>query len=391
MNPLHLAAWAAALLLSSSLFAHTVALRLLLLLAGLGLVAVAIAKDRRALRLLPPLWIPLLLWAAWAVASLMWSIDPERTAKELRNEIGYSIGVFWLCFVAAQARGSARAFLPVLGAAGVLLCANAIYVAAPGAEGWFGGPGNLSSALLILIPCASAAAWYGWHAAWPAVWRAAPIIVLVGSLAAGYSAQSRTFWVALSAQVACTALLLFAQRAKVASRRAASGLLAAAVVLGAAAMTLHVQSEREALGAHVIEEDPRLRLWQEVSERIEARPWTGYGFGRGMLRVDLKNELGKPQLWHAHNLFMDTALQLGVPGVVLLFALLAAIFRQGWRLARDPSPRAAACGIALLAVLVGMLVRNMTDVLLIRQNALLFWGVLGALLALGMLPRQDTR
>jgi hypothetical protein len=33
----------------------------------------------------------------------------------------------------------------------------------------------------------------------------------------------------------------------------------------------------------------------------------------------------------------------------------------------------------------------MTDVLLIRQNALLFWGVLGALLALGMLPRQDTR
>jgi len=70
MNPLHLAAWAAALLMSSSLFAHTVALRLLLLLAGLGLVAVAIARDRRSLRLLPPLWIPLALWAAWSIASL---------------------------------------------------------------------------------------------------------------------------------------------------------------------------------------------------------------------------------------------------------------------------------------------------------------------------------
>lgn len=391
MKPLDFAAWVAALLLASTLFAHTVALRLVLLAAGLGLVVTAIARDRQSLRLLPPLWIPLALWAGWSIASVAWSLEPARTVRELRNEIGYSVAVFWLCFVAAQARDSARAFLPVLGAAGVLLCANAVYIAAPGAEGWFGGPGNLSSALLILMPCATAVAWYGRHAAWPAAWRAAPVILLVCSLAAAYSAQSRTFWVALAAQVACAALLLFAQRAKFASRRSAGALLAAALALGAAAMTLHVQSEREAIGAQVIEEDPRLALWKEVAERIDAKPWTGYGFGRGMLRVDLKTEFGKPQLWHAHNLFLDTALQLGMPGVILLLVLLAAAFREGWRLARDPSPRAAACGMALLAVLVGMLVRNMTDVLLVRQNALLFWGALGALLALGAAARQDAR
>jgi O-antigen ligase len=110
-----------------------------------------------------------------------------------------------------------------------------------------------------------------------------------------------------------------------------------------------------------------------------------------MLRVDLKSELEKPQLWHAHNLFLDTALQVGLPGVVLLLLLLAAMFRQGWLLALDPSPRAMACGIAVLAVLVGMLVRNMTDVLLVRQNALLFWGVVGVLLAWGAPQRAAAR
>jgi O-antigen ligase len=385
VKPLDLAAWVAALLLASTLFAHTVALRLLLLAAGLGLLAVAMAKERPGARLLPPLWIPLALWAAWAVASLAWSIDTERSVKELRNEVGYSIGVFWLCFVAAQARGAARVFLPVLGAAGLLLCANALYVAAPGAEGWFGGPGNLSSALLVLVPCAAAAAWYGQHAGWRAALSAAPIVLLVGCLAAAYSAQSRTFWLALAAQVVVVALWLAARRA---TARTTIAVFVAAAALAGAAMTLHVQTTRETLGARVMEEDPRLALWREVSEKIEARPWTGYGFGRGMLRVDLKNELGAPQLWHAHNLFLDTALQLGMPGVALLLILLAATFRAGWRLARDPSPRAAACGIALLAVLVGVLVRNLTDVLLVRQNALLFWGVVGALLALGAAPRR---
>jgi hypothetical protein len=37
-------------------------------------------------------------------------------------------------------------------------------------------------------------------------------------------------------------------------------------------------------------------------------------------------------------------------------------------------------------VLAGMLVRNMTDTLLVRQNALVFWGVVGLLLGLAARP-----
>jgi len=382
VKPLDLAAWAAALLLASALFSHTIALRLLFLLAGLGLVLVAVMQDRRSLELLPPLWLPILLWALWSIASLAWSLEPERTARELRSELGQNFVAFWVCFVAAQGRNAARIVCIVVGAAGLALCANAIYVAAPGAEGWFGGPGNLSSALLILLPCSLAAAWYGQRSGWPMTLRIAAIALAVASLAAAYTAESRTFWLALAAQVAVAAVLLTMNGNAVRSRRSALALFAAALALGAAAMTLHVQTTREALGARSMEEDPRLALWKEVTGRIRERPSTGYGFGRGILRTELRGELGEVQLWHAHNLFLDTALQLGIPGVLLLLALLGATLREGWRLARDPAPLAMAAGIAIVSVLAGMVVRNLTDVLLVRQNALLYWSALGVLLAL---------
>jgi O-antigen ligase len=392
MKPLDLAAWAAALLLASSLFAHTVALRLVLLMVGLGLVAAAIAREPRSLRLLPPLWIPILLWAAWATASVSWSLEPARTIRELRSEVGYSMATFWLCFVAAQAHVAVRAFLLTVSAAAIAVCANAFYAFARGTDGWTGGPGNLSSALLILLPCAAAAAWYARRAAWPTAMRLAPIVLAVGAMVAGYTALSRTFWLALAVEIAAMASLLTAQRGAGRTYRRTTVLLATtAVALAAAAMTLYVQTEREALGARSMEEDPRLVLWREVSGKIEQRPLTGYGFGRGMLAVELVDELKLPQLWHAHNLFLDTALQLGAPGVLLLLLLFAATLREGWRRARDPSPEAIACGIAIVAMMAGMLVRNMTDVLLVRQNALVYWGALGVLLAWGAKSRAVAR
>jgi O-antigen ligase len=79
-------------------------------------------------------------------------------------------------------------------------------------------------------------------------------------------------------------------------------------------------------------------------------------------------------VWRAHNLLLDTAPQVGIPGVLLLLLLLGATVREGWRMARSPNDAAAGCGIALICFVAGMLVRNMTDTLWVRQNALFYWG-----------------
>jgi O-antigen ligase len=210
--------------------------------------------------------------------------------------------------------------------------------------------------------------------------------MLVGALAAlavlmvasAYTTLNRTVWLGFTVQFF---LLGFLTLWRAGAKRLAA-VAATAVAVGCSAMVLAIQAERQGVSARSFDEDPRLALWPKVAEFVEAQPLTGYGFGRGLLGGALQEELHQVDqyLWHAHNIFLEVLIQLGVPGAVLLLLLLGAIVREGWRAARDLDEAGAACGIALLAIVAGMLVRNMTDTLLVRQNALLFWGAVGLLL-----------
>jgi len=255
-------------------------------------------------------------------------------------------------------------------------------------DGFHGGPGNHSSALLTLMPCVVLAAWYGWRAGWP--WpRLAPCAVLgILFVISAYTTLNRTIWLGFGVQLALiVGLLLFRRQARWSTRKIVfTAAFALVILLGTAIIVLNIQAYRDAMGgARTFEQDSRLALWPEVIERISERPLAGYGFGRGLLRESLRDELGAidPFLWHAHNIFLEALLQLGIPGLVLFVLLLGALLREGWRLACDGDALRAACGMAVIAVVAGILVRNMTDMLFLRQAALLFWGVVGALLALG--------
>ena len=393
MNPVTGVAWVAAAFLSASLFSHTVALRLLLLLVGALLAAIAVSRNRRDIQGLPPIWIPFALWVAWAVLSLGWSLEPARTLKELRNELGYAALALWICFVGAQARDAARIFLTVLAAATTAVIVIGLWEFSNGWDsyvaGLHGGPGNHSSALLTLMPCVAMTGWYGWRAKWP--WPVQLVVWGVGSLlpVSAYFTLSRTIWLGFGVQLALLGGLVLLRRKTWSPRsRILAGTFTFAILAVTATALLTIQVEREAIGAKSFEQDPRLALWPEIVKWVEKRPFTGYGFGRGLLREELSGV--DPLLWHAHSIFLEALLQLGVPGLTLLLILLGALARQAWRLARDSDDAIAACGMALIGVVAGMLVRNMTDALLIRQNALLFWGVVGALLALGARSRTNA-
>jgi O-antigen ligase len=384
-------AWVAALFLSSSLYAHTVALRLALLLVGAALAGVIAWRNRADTRLLPSIWLPFLLWAAWAWLSVVWSVEPERTFKELRHEVLYAGAALWMCFVCAQARNAARIVIPVVGAAAAAVMLIGLREFSIGwesyLEGLHGGPGDHSSALLTLTPGVVITAWYGGRAGWrPRLqmpfWILALLIVI-----SAYFTLNRTVWIGLGVEVLLVGGLLIVRTRTPAAwsprAKLVSGLVALAMVAGAAIAVSAVQEKREAVGGKSLAKDTRLALWPEILERIGERPLTGYGFGRGLLRGPLQTEFRDLDafLWHAHNIFLEQLVQLGMPGLLLFLLLLAALLREGWRAARDANDFHAACGIALIAVVAGMLVRNMTDTLFVRQNALLFWGVAGTLLA----------
>ena len=385
MNTLTLSAWSAAFFLASCLFSHTVALRMILLFTAAACAGAAVARDRRALRVLPPVWPAFAAWGLWAALSMLWSLDPALSQKEWRNEVCYSGLAFVVCYVAGQTERSEKIFLPILSMAALGLCGNAVYDhwrSAPiSPDGWHGGQGNLSGILLVLLPCVLMTGWYSarTHILGVAI-AAAGLGIAV--LLAGYATDNRTVWLAFTLQ-ALVAGGLTGQRSapRIGKRALIAGTL---ILVTGIAMAALVHQER--LGSNEampLASDPRFDVWAAAASLVGDRPWTGHGFGRGMLHMPLVQLTGNPMLWHSHNLFIDATLQTGVVGVLLLAALFGWTALVGWRLARSTDDKAAACGIALVTVVLGTLTRNMTDLVWQRHPALVYWGVVGILMAWG--------
>ncbi len=399
MNPLSIAAWAAALFLGATLFSHTVALRLLMLLLGLALVVWQLVRSRIAAReagvqALPPLLVPIILWSAWAGLSVLWSQEPARSQKEFQNEVVYVFLGYWLCFVAAQAQGARRVFGVMLGGAGVLACLLGIYVYfVPAAPSWLArmasGPGDQSSAMLTLMPCALMAIWLARMEAAPrllrlALWTLPPLI-----LVAAYVTLNRIVWVGFAIELGVIAALILSRPEFETIRRArrtglVSAAIVAAVVGGVALVMIQIEEKRVELNPHIVRNGPRPAIWASAVGTIKQNPIMGLGFGRGIDRKTSRAEFGNPQIWHAHNLLLEAAVGSGVPGAALLLLLIGLTAYRGWRLAQDKNAEAAAYGIALVAIVAGMFLRNLVDAQLARQNALLYWGLVGALLAFGI-------
>lgn len=390
VNPATLAPWTAAFFLSASLFSGTVALRLLLLALGVVLALYVGMRHRPAMRSVAAVWLCFAAWAAWAALSISWSQDPARSAKEFQNEIIYTGLAFFMCYIAAQTANAPRVIAVVLAVAGGAVSVVAIYshFRMNYELGYHGGAGNHSSALLTLMPCAVLAAWYTRRDRGRVTQQAIGWALIVLFFLSAYFTLNRTIWLGFAAEFLILGAWLYAQRAQDTPARLrtkiAASLLIILVVGAAAAMTLQTQAERRALGAaRMFENDLRVVLWEEAIDLIRERPLLGYGFGRGINRRVLTNEFSNRALWHSHNLFLDVLLQAGAPGLILLLGLLAATVRAGWTIARAPNVAAAACGAVAVAVVAGMVIRNMTDVLWVRQNSLFYWGVIGVLLAWG--------
>lgn len=94
----------------------------------------------------------------------------------------------------------------------------------------------------------------------------------------------------------------------------------------------------------------RQRTWQQAFEAIAARPWLGYGLGGfpGATPNDL-----------AHNFWLHTAAESGIPGALLLTAVW---LRAAWRSLRASAARErSGLALAVHGALLAFLVRSLTD------------------------------
>jgi O-antigen ligase len=381
------------------------ALRSVSLATGTVLALAVLIKARaRRIGFVPSpgasILVPLALWALWASASLLWSHTPAYTLRELRAEFVWSLATMTVFYVAADGVRAWRTLVVTALAGFALMTGSALLLAPfgdPFAAGtWHGGVGAYSTYLVLAAPLIIVLVASPVAGGRDRVRSLAAAVLLCGLLlAAARLTDNRMVWIALVALNA-TAAALAAMRWRAGFLRAPARWLAPFALLLVALGVLFADAAREKARVHfppdtsvaeTIERDPRLALWGHAADLIAERPWTGYGFGKGMLRQELRGDLGDPTLSHAHNVFISQWLQTGAIGLALFVALLAAISWRYLRFYRSTSDALALVGIVGLSLMAGFIVKNLTDDFLVRSNGRLFWALNALLLGWGM--RQE--
>jgi O-antigen ligase len=373
-------------------FPNTTALRTSGLAATGVLAAYVWAKGpRRPL----PLKLPLFLWAAVAGLSLIWAQKFAYSLGEIKTEIGYGVVAYASFFVLTKDEVDFRRWVRVVIASLLVVAAMGMFL--HWKEGWwlnegrryFPGVGSASTFLITVFPILVYWVLARGVRAFPAHLHffLLPLVVFVG-----YLTLNRAFWLSLSAIIVVMGTLLVAQSALPHKRKMMTALPLCLVAMTGVACAALVKSGGLAASslsfdgiAEMIAMDARVPIWQFTLDRIANNPWIGAGFGRLALEPTFRANFG---LTHAHNILLDYALQLGVMGTIVIVTLFAAIFRQYWELLRqDGTLRLlGACGCALIA---GLFVKNVTDDFFIRENALLFWAVVGMTLGLARHVKQS--
>jgi O-antigen ligase len=340
-------------------------------------------------------------WLALCAASLTWSVDPTYSIGEAKPEMFYPLLAFVVFFVAAARDESSWPKWWIALVAGAAVAFAGTLLQDQGLLPFVrhevdAGPGSYSTHLVLLLPPLLALAW---PAPWGRGYRPrALLLALCVMLAAAWYTGNRIVWVAFGAEllvaVAAWRTISSAPRERIAMLQRLAVLAVAAFAIAFAA-SLAERYERNLLhdtGVPAgLEHDLRPRLWQAAWERFQEAPWLGHGFGREVLApafVPLTPQRSHhPQLRHAHNMFIDMALEVGLVGLALFVALLAAIaLRYRAMLAHAA---VAPLGIMGLALLAGFVLKNTTDDFLHRQNGLLFWS-LNAML-LGLATKASSR
>ena len=226
------------------------------------------------------------------------------------------------------------------------------------------------------------------------LWRVALALVALLVVAILVLTQSRGGWIATAAGLFALAALWAAVLPPSRARRGlrlvvAVGVLAAlAVVVWIGPTTLWelwLNPPADTAVGTLRTLGVRRAIWPWAATAIADFPFTGVGLGafrQVVFRLYPLLPWPDYDLGHAHNIFLQTALDTGLPGLVAYLAVLFVAAAVGWRVARrDPGFRAVSLG--LLAGLVALHVFGLADALVLgAKPAIVFWFALGLLAAM---------
>ena len=380
---------------------HVAGLRNTLLVAGF---AISLWQWRRlSVPSLPIRW-PLLAWSACVLASAAWSFDPAFSLREVKLELLLGLMIFALAYSQSATEQRTRLLLRAVALAVIVTAVLAFYriviVGVPSYHwdevndpwGWQQGFVTYSTYLVLAFPLLLGLLWQA-----SKMDRLLAAAAVLCALWAGWATQNRMVWVSLAAVAMVGGGLWYIQAFWRLRWRFAPLMLLGGVMAGLVAVFSQVTENRPAnalaptavsglqAAVQTLEHSERFIIWHYWLSRVPEHLWLGVGWGR-----DLPHRVyPKPPEWpvlffaHAHNVFIDVLLQLGVIGLTLFIILLASVARRFWQYYRSKDAHLAWLGITGLMVLTAFASKNFTDDMFWRTDALFFWAALGMLLGLG--------
>lgn len=268
-------------------------------------------------------------------------------------------------------------------AAGVSLIEYGIGGGAGRLHSYWEGPNVLAAFLGAVIPVA-----LSWLLS--ATSRTAVMTALVALLTASLALMltyARGTWIGLAVALAFMTAQL---RAWIWGILFAAFIIILVVLTGPAGILQRAESifyfteERSAMN--------RLILWPKVVDLIADQPLTGYGFGG--FQVLFRTQTGI-ESYHAHNLFLDIALTLGIPGLFLFLWIVGyVLLRSLATFRRFPQAQGSPLLLGLCAGCLCMLVAGQTDggiIVIWTSLAHIFWFLLAFTYALTVTLEREFR
>ena len=311
------------------------------------------------------------LWAAAAEAlgeplAGAVSIDPGRTVSALMRLLAYA-GVFFLA--ATLGGGLWRRGLFVVAVAAALYAAYGLAVVFSGADSllWYRRWAYHGAVTGTFVGRSAFAAYTGLGL----IATVALFADEIGRLRGGWRVAvasllgGRGAWLAVMAAVIATALVASQSRGGLLATAAALAVLALglarrargrAIVAGLALAGLIVlvafagEPVLGRLNLTLVAAEERPALYRAVVQAIAAEPWRGIGYGTFALAFPMIRGATLPAgaaYAYAHSVYLELALEIGVPAAAALLAVVAGL---AWRSARAGSV-AGAAGLAAVVLL----------------------------------------
>lgn len=120
----------------------------------------------------------------------------------------------------------------------------------------------------------------------------------------------------------------------------------------------------------------RVAVWRVALKQVAEHPFHGAGLGRYSFAAKY-SQFRRTDIWHTHNTFLNTAVQLGLQGLAALLFILWRIGRTYWIGIKEGEGGTRLLFIAFFVFAFGFFTRNMFDDLFVDDNSEMFWFLTG--------------